>query len=149
MLAFRTTGRLIQTYAESDPRTEGHDRAMWCRAIEEILGWGIRLLRGLAEIEAELQARALGGKVAPSDPVWAEHDRAYRSWVAGSEGFLKAATELSEEGYDVHDLDEFRRAVEEARCQVELWELESELPTIEEMRPLARPQNPRPARYGT
>ena len=84
----------------------------------------------------------------PSDPVWVEHYRAYRAWVAASEGFLKVGMGLSEEGHDVEGLDEFRRAVEEARYQVELWDLEAELPPIEEARRFARPENPRPARYG-
>ncbi len=56
---------------------------------------------------------------------------------------------LSAKGYDVEGLDDLRRAVEEGRCQIELWDLESELPAIEEARPFLRPENPRPARYGT
>ena len=149
MPAFQTTNRLIRVYAESEPWTEHHDRAMFCRSLEEVLGWGVIIRRRLAEIEVILQAQALEGEVPSSHPIWAEYDKLYRLWVVASEGFLKHGTELAEEGYEVDGLDEFRRALEEARCQVELWDLEAELPAIEEMRPFARPENPRPARYGT
>ena len=150
MPAFRTTSHLIRAYAESNPSWEAsHDEAMYCRDVEEILVWGVCLFRGLARIEADLQGRALAGKVDPSDPVWAEYDKAYRSLVAASEAFLRMGEDLSARGYDVEGLDDLRGAVEEGRCQIELWDLEPELPAIEEARPFLRPENPRPARYGT
>jgi hypothetical protein len=48
----------------------------------------------------------------------------------------------------VDGLDEFRRIAEEARCQIELWDLEPEIRPLEEALPLVRPGNPRPDRYG-
>jgi hypothetical protein len=148
MSAIPTTRRLIEAYAESEPWKEHHDRAMLCRDIEELMTWGIHLFRGLCELEANLQSRALARKGEGLGLESAEFERVYRLWVTTSEGVLRLAGDLSEDGFPVDGLDEFRRIAEEARCQIGLWDLEPEIRPIEEVLPLVRPENPRPDRYG-
>ena len=148
MAAFRTTGRLIQAYAESEPWKESHDRAMFCRSLEEVLGWGVRIFRGLTDLAVIEQARALEADGTTPTVVWSEYERIYRAWVEASESYLMHAMKLSEEGYAIEGLDEFRRVFEEAHCQTELWDFEPELAPIEDARFIASPGNPRPARYG-
>jgi hypothetical protein len=121
---------------------------MACRDIEEAMGWGIRLFRGLSEQEAILQARTIAGRGDEPNPDMSEFEQVFRQWVEISEMILIAAATLSEEGFKPDGLDEFRRVAEEARCQVELWGFEPELLPIEEARLRLRPQNPRPERYG-
>jgi hypothetical protein len=148
MPAIRTTRRLIKAYAESEPWKESHDRAMLSYEIEELITWGIHLFRGLTDLEATLQSRALAKKEAPDDRDWSEFEGAYRMWVSASNMILAPASELVEEGFQVDGLNEFRRIAEEARCQIELWDLEPEIRPIEEALPSIRPENPRPTRYG-
>jgi hypothetical protein len=148
MSAISTTSRLVEAYAESQPWKEDHARAMLCGDIEEAMTWGIHLFRGLSDLEAHLQARVLRGKVAPGHFDWGEFERVYRLWVKASEGFLRLAENCVEDGLQVEGLGEFREIVEEARCQIELWDLEPEIRPLEEALPLIRPGNPRPARYG-
>jgi hypothetical protein len=148
MSAIPTTRRLIEAYAESEPWKEHHDRAMLCRDIEELMTWGVHLFRGLCDLEANLQSRALARRGEGLSLDSAEFEQAYRLWVTTSEGVLRLAGDLSEEGFQIDGLDKFRRIAEEARCQIELWDLEPEICPIEDALPLVRPENPRPDRYG-
>jgi hypothetical protein len=147
MSAIPTTRRLIEAYAESEPWKLHHDQAMACRDIEEAMRWGVRLFRGLSEQEAALQARAIASRGHGPDLDMSEYEELFRQLVEMSEMILRGAAKLSEEGFKVEGLDEFRRVAEEARCQVELWGFESELLPIEEARLRLRPENPRPERY--
>jgi hypothetical protein len=149
MSAIPTTRRLIEAYAESEPWKLHHDRAIVCHDVEEAMQWGIRLFRGLSEQEATLQARAIASRADGPTPEMNEFEQVFRRWVERSEMTLCAATEFSEEGFVVAGLDEFRRIVEEARCQMELWDFEPELLPTEEARLHLRPENPRPGRYGS
>lgn len=148
MSAIATTRRLIEAYAGSEPWKVQHDRAMACRDIEEALGWGIRLYRGLCEQEATLQARAIAGQPGEADSDTREFEQVFREWVATAQMILSAAATLAEEGFQMDSLEEFRQVTEEARCQVELWEFAPELLPVEAARPDLRPENPRPERYG-
>jgi hypothetical protein len=121
---------------------------MLCRDLEETMTWGITLFRGLNEMEGWLQARVLGGREGLHQLDQSEFERAYRLWVTASETILRFAEELAREGFSVEGLDTVRGITEEARCQVELWDFEPEIRPIEEVRPLVRPENPRPGRYG-
>jgi hypothetical protein len=149
MSAISTTRRLISSYAECEPWKEHHDQAMLCWDVEEKMAWGINLLQGLSDLEARLQARVLGGREAWQKLDLAEIEQAYRSWVTGSESLLRQAEALAEQGFPLDGLAEFRGKVEEVRCQIELWDLEPEIRPIEEALPLTKPENPRPARYGS
>ncbi len=121
---------------------------MLCYDIEKLMRWGIHLFRGLSELDVILQARALGSKEATPSLDGTELEWAYRKWVTTSEGVLRLAEGLAEEGFQVDSLEEFRRIAEEARCQIDLWDLEPEIRAIDEALPLIRPVNPRPDRYG-
>jgi hypothetical protein len=149
MSTISTTYRLISTYADPEPWKEYHDRAILCRDIEETIAWGIYLFRDLSDLEARFQARVFGGGEVLHNLDRNEFERAYRLWVTGSMAILREAEGLAEEGFPVNGLDEFRGIAEEARCQIELFDLEPEIRPIEEVLPLIRPENPRPARYGT
>jgi hypothetical protein len=148
MSAIPTTRRLIRAFAEAEPWKVHHDRAMACRDIEEAMGWGVRLFQGLSEQEAILQARAIASRGDEPSPDMSEFEQVFRQWIEISEMILSVATRLSEEGYAVDGLDEFRRVAEEARCQVELWDFEPEILPIEEALLRVSPGNPRPERYG-
>lgn len=147
MSAISTTRRLIEAYA-SEPWKEQHDQAMLCRDIEEAMAWGVRLYRGLMEEEAAIQARALARRGEESAPDLSEFEEVFRQWVATSEMVLRVVERLADKGLQVDGLDVFRRVAEEARCQLELWDLEPEILPIEEALSLVRPENPRPNRYG-
>jgi hypothetical protein len=149
MPATGPTSRLISTYTESAPWKEDHDQAMHCSDVEVAMTWGVALFRGLCRLEANLQARVLEGREAADQIDWDEFDQAYRAWVVKSEALLQLAGGLADNGFQVNGLDEFRAAVEEGRCQIELRELEPTIRPIEEALSLVKPDNPRPARYGT
>ena len=140
-----TTYRLISTYAAQEPWKEHHDRAILCRDVEETITWGIYLFRGLTELEAHLQALALRG--AGAVPDWSEFERAYRLWVTASESMLLVAETLAAEGFPIDDLAKLHEIAEEARCQVDLWDLEPEIRPLLSAA-LAQAGQPPTARYG-
>lgn len=148
MSAIPMARRLIEAYAASEPWKVDHQRAMACRDIEEAMAWGIRLLRGLSDEQATLQARAIAGRSEEIDRQLAEIEDLFRQLVVNLRMTLAGAEHLTQEGFPLDGLDEFRGLAEEAQCQVELWDFERELLPIEEARPRLKPENPRPERYG-
>jgi hypothetical protein len=142
-----TTERLITAYGEQEPWKEDHDRAMYCCMIEDNLEWGIVLFEGLSAAAARFQAQS----ISPGNPVdgiqWSGFEKAYKNWARTAGKFLKAADKLVSEGYVVKRLDDFRLLVAEAECMVDNAELELEIPPIEELERMARPECPRPERY--
>lgn len=149
MSSIHTTRKLISAYAESESGERDHRDAMHCRDVEEALAWGVCLFRGLADLEARLQADAIRqAELAASEAGWVEDLKdVYQKWAETSERILEAAESLTARGYDVEGLEPFRASVEEGRCILGNWELESEIPPIEDLIRSARPTNPRPEQY--
>jgi hypothetical protein len=141
--------RLVLAFAEAEPWKIDHQRAMLCRDIEDDMAWGIRLMSGLAEEEATFQALVLaGGPAGDIEAGMAGIDECRRVLVEVCEKILETAESLRRDRDAIDGIEEFRAAIEEARHRVEAAEFEQELPPLETMRPLLRPENPRPERYG-
>jgi hypothetical protein len=149
MTASRTTRRLLSAYADLEPWKRDHDEAQSCLDVEENLAWGVNLYRGLLERESRksLQiSRDFDQEEAAS--FFAEMTQFYQMWLNASEVYLDAARSFVGSGYVVDGLDAFEQTVEEARCLLGNLALESEIRPIEELIALAKPENPRPERYG-
>jgi hypothetical protein len=148
MPAIRTTRRLLSAYADREPWKEGHDEARGCLDVEEKLAWGVPIFKGLLDLEARAQAHALKGPSPEAEQLLELMPLFYQLWAEASEFYLGRARAFSESGYEVEGLDEFQATVEEARCLLGNLGLEEEIRPMEALMGLARPENPRPDRYG-
>lgn len=143
-----TTKRLISAYADAEQWKAPHREAMLCRDIEDDIAWGVRLFRGLCEHDAKLQALVINGKVAPDDPALSEIASLYDMWVRAARQRLKFVNTMEKEGFSVEGAEDFQATLEEAECFIENSGFGERLPAIEELIQHARPDNPRPERYG-
>jgi hypothetical protein len=137
----RATRELIGSYARLAPSQDQHDRVMACWDVEERMAWGVRLFRGVAEVEARLQSHAFRGVTSCVDRVWAEIGQVYRMWTVASLKLLREAERLAHEGFSVEGLAEFRAILEQARDQLGRGDLEPELRLAEEGLALAKQEN--------
>jgi hypothetical protein len=148
MPALRTTRRLLTAYADKESWKRDHDEAQSCRDVEEKLAWGVHIFKGLLDLEARTQSRALKDPSPEAEQLLELMPLLYQFWAEVSEFYLERAREFLGKGFAVDGLDEFQEAVEEARCLVGNLALEDEIRPIEELLGRSRPDNPRPERYG-
>lgn len=152
MSSIRTTSRLILAYAQTgfEEWKSDHDLAMVCRDVEEAITWGIQLFRGLTKIEAGLQAEVCRSQLSEAQygPLYASIANDYQRLFETFEKILETEEKLGRFGYALDGVEEFHEVAEEARCVVDSMELESKVRPIEELIPWAKPDNPRPERYG-
>lgn len=148
MATISRTRRYVADYAQSEPWKADHDQAMRCQAIEEAMIWGGRLFRAVSEDEARFQSLVFRGELDPDDPVQGQFEDAYRTLLPAFEAVLDAAEACAAHGFTVAGRDDFRLVVDEARCMVGSFDIETEIRPHEELLTLVRPDNPDPARYG-
>ena len=148
MPAIHTTRRLLSAYADKEPWKQAHDKTQMCLDVEEKLAWGVHLFRGLVDLEARQQAHAMQRPDADAVQFLEVMPLLYQVWLDASEFFLDAARGFANCGYVVDGLEPFEATVEEARCLLENLALEDEIRVAEELISIARPENPRPDRYG-
>ena len=142
------TRRLLEAYAADEPWKVDHDGVKRCWEVEDGLSMGLDLYRWLSKRESKLQALAIAGELAADDPCWGELDAFRRVLLAGSRRWMERAERMEAAGYPVEGIEDFRLAVEEATAIIECAEFAETLPPAEELFRLARPENPRPDRYG-
>lgn len=146
--SIRVTQRLISAFTNAEPWKIDHDEAMLCRDLEDSMAWAVRLMNGLAEDEARLQNIARGATAEDCEVVVAKFDNMRKELVDGCRAAVPLVESLMQQGYRVDGVGEFRQALEEAQNMLDAAEFERELPPLEELRRLVRPNNPRPERYG-
>ena len=148
MTTIRTTRRLLAAYIDKEPRKGAFDEAQSCLNIEEKLAWGVPLFRGLLDLEVRIQSHPSRRPEAETALFLEMMPVLYGCWLDASEAYLEKAKGFARSGYEVGGLEAFEATVEEARCLCENLDLEDEIPPIEALSRLAKPENPRPARYG-
>ena len=148
MPTIRTTSRLLTVYADKEAWRSDHDEVQSCLDVEEKLAWGVLIFRGLLEIEARTQTNALKNPSLGAEQLFDLMPLFYQLWTESSEFYLEKARELVARGYAVDGLDVFQETVEEARCLLGNMTLEERIRPIDELIGQARPDNPRPERYG-
>lgn len=148
MPSLRPLHQRVSSYADREPWERAHEEAQSCFDIEERMSWGLRLFRGLMDLDSQIQARGLESFDAEAEQHLDSMVGLYRCWLGASEFYLERAKSFVGDDHEVDGLEEFEAAVEEARCLTENLALEAELPPIEELRMRVQPHNPRPDRYG-
>jgi hypothetical protein len=141
------TRRLVEAYAADEPWKVDHDGAMACRDTEDVIANGISLFQRIVEVDVKSQADGRGASEEVVESCWAEVESLYRSWLGASLKSLARAERLVNEGYDVEGLDEFRATIEDASNVVGNAELEKGIRPLDELKAMAKPDNPRPERY--
>lgn len=144
MSRISTTRRLISVYTEGEQWKREHIHSLTVSDIAEDIVWGMHLFQGL---ESFYDLR-LNPQIAlvDADSYVLDLLAAYREWLQTSEKFLKLWNELDPQN-PMSSSDEFFRMVDEVRDFLKNLENEQQIPPIEELLPLARPDNPCPDRY--
>ena len=142
------TKDLISAYANNDQWETDHFEAQKCYDLEERLSWGIRLFEGLLEFESRLQRRESGKSEAEAIETLIALPSLYQVWLSASESCLKFAEEFVSKGYQLADLEAFRKAVMEARWICESAAIEEEIQPYDKVLEQLAPDNPDWERYG-
>lgn len=142
-----TTRMLLDAYAEQDEawKADFHE-AQACLDLEEKLSWGISLLRGLADLEANLQRAVLDRPNSSTDTLLEYIPAFYEMWLNASERHRKTCEDFLSLGYKVSSLDDFQLTVEEGRGIVGNLALEEQIRPIEDL--LALVQSNHSASHG-
>jgi hypothetical protein len=148
MVAIRTTQRMLSAYADHDGWNAGRIEAQASMDLEEKLAWGVHIYQGLLDLEERAQSHAIRQPGAQADQLIELIPLLYQLWATTSDAYLERARMIQAQGYAVEGIDRFEATVEEARTLISNLALEEEIRPIEELLARARPDNPRPARYG-
>lgn len=149
MSTINTTRRIVSAFAESGEEwKQEHGKVKLCLELEDCIKLGIYLFRHLTDLEARLQAKAIEGELSPDSSLWEDFEETYRTWLRGAEKHLTDTKVLTSEGYDVERLAEFVKVIDECKCMLANNAMESEIRPLDELAALAKPDNPRPGRYG-
>jgi len=148
MQSISMTQKILSVYANKEQWETAHDEAQSCSDLEEKLAWGLKLFQTLQDQEVRLQSNAPQALSAEVQKVLEDMPRLYQLWLVASETYLGMAQDFQTKGYMVDEIKTFAETVEEVRWICESMALEEEILPFEQLRQLARPDNPRPDRYG-
>ncbi len=147
-MANRLGRRMLSAYAESEPWKQDHEDAILSFELEEMIAYGVSLIRGLMSDDALWEERVRKGIVPYREEDRLQFSEDYRRWADVGRTLLKSAESLDSAGHRIQGLEAFRLALEEVDCILGAEEFETLLPPVEEMLHLANRGNPRPERYG-
>ena len=146
MSTLQTSRNVVMAYADS--WKNDHVEAMACFDIQEKIQWGIFVYRFLSAVASSLQASVLRSPGSVPDTAFDEMRVSFQYWLQASCSYRLRIDPFVRSGYQIDGLEDFDLAIEEAEAVIGNGEVANELPPIEALMPLFRPENPDLARYG-